>query len=217
MRIVAHRGYWRKAAQQNSLTALLAALQQGWGVETDVRDYRGEPVISHDPPRRPGLALEKLLSLYADLSTDAVLALNVKADGLQEEVLALLRKYRVRRYMLFDLSVPDALAYIRVGGTVFTRQSEYEPSPAFYETAAGVVMDGFHSDWIRKEDVSRHMEASKAVFIISPELHQRPLGPSWKRYKQQLAQPVYGEVMLCTDYPEAAEQYFNQMKAGADE
>ena len=48
MRILAHRGYWNNEAEKNTLLALKAALEKGYGFESDVRDYLGRLVVSHN-------------------------------------------------------------------------------------------------------------------------------------------------------------------------
>ena len=48
MRILAHRGYWNKKVPSNSPLALKTALEKGFGLESDVRDYMGYMVISHN-------------------------------------------------------------------------------------------------------------------------------------------------------------------------
>jgi len=48
MRILAHRGYWNSSIGKNSPEALKTALAKGYGFESDVRDYMGKLVISHN-------------------------------------------------------------------------------------------------------------------------------------------------------------------------
>ena len=48
MRILSHRGYWNDKIEKNSLLALKTALEKGYGFESDVRDYMGNLVISHN-------------------------------------------------------------------------------------------------------------------------------------------------------------------------
>ena len=47
MVILSHRGYW-KDARKNSVDAFKASFVREFGTETDIRDYNGELVISHD-------------------------------------------------------------------------------------------------------------------------------------------------------------------------
>ena len=48
MKMLAHRGYWNKTIERNSSLALLKALENGYGFESDVRDYKEKLVGSHE-------------------------------------------------------------------------------------------------------------------------------------------------------------------------
>ena len=50
MKILSHRGFWREVAEKNKLVAFDYSFSLGFGTETDVRDFGGELVISHDIP-----------------------------------------------------------------------------------------------------------------------------------------------------------------------
>lgn len=82
------------------------------------------------------------------------------------------------------MSVPDALLYIDLNFNVFTRQSEYEKEPSFYDKACGVWMDEFYSYWIDKNIIKKHIDNGKLVCIVSPELHKRDYKKEWQEYKQ---------------------------------
>jgi hypothetical protein len=106
------------------------------------------------------------------------------------------------------MSVPDALGYLNNKMNIFTRQSEFETTPSLYEQADGVWMDEFKGHWITAQEINRHLDNEKKVCIVSPELHQRDHFSIWKDYKV-FAKAVNSEkLMLCTDYPEEAKEYF---------
>ena len=48
MKILCHRGAWKFETEKNSVAAIKKAVSLGYGFESDIRDYRGELVISHD-------------------------------------------------------------------------------------------------------------------------------------------------------------------------
>jgi glycerophosphoryl diester phosphodiesterase len=50
MNIISHRGFWRDKEEMNTRTSFLRAIENNFGIETDVRDHSGELVISHDMP-----------------------------------------------------------------------------------------------------------------------------------------------------------------------
>lgn len=206
MRFLSHRGYWLQPAEQNTRGASSRALHSGFGIETDLRDAGGELVISHGPPGTEAWPAEDLFSQWA--AQPAPLALNIKADGLCALLRPLLERYRISDYFCFDMSVPEALAYRCNGLRYFTRESEYEPHPPLYDSAAGVWMDMFQDDWIGPGHIARHLAAAKQVAIVSPELHHRPHEPFWARLREAgLAR--HSGVLLCTDLPADARDYFH--------
>lgn len=208
MQILAHRGYWLRPEEQNTRSAFERAFTNGFGVETDLRDLAGELVISHDPARRGAMPFSEFLAIYAGIKAPANLALNIKADGLQPLLQAMLQTHPKLPYFLFDMSLPDALRSTNCGLRCFSRQSEYEPAPLLlYERAQGVWIDMFDGDWVEAKHVTLHLDAGKQVCLVSPELHGRPYKAFWSRLKDfNLSND---KLMLCTDEPERAREHFD--------
>jgi hypothetical protein len=211
MKILSHRGYWKSAGEKNMEPAFERSFSLGYGTETDFRDLGGELVISHDMPRPGVLKASAMLEIYRRCGPGLVLAMNIKSDGLQVPLASLLEEYGIEEYFLFDMSIPDALVSLAHGLKCFTRQSEYEPEPAFYGQADGVWVDGFHGEWWEESLIQRHLDAGKKVCLVSPELHRRAQMPFWEKLAswECLRNP---DLMLCTDLPVDASECF----AGTD-
>jgi len=202
MQILSHRGYWKSPAEKNTPVAFTRSFHLGFGTETDLRDLAGRLVVSHDPPAADALSAETLFGIYRGVDADLPLALNVKADGLQKLLPPLLSAYGITNYFMFDMSIPDALGWLKAGVPCYTRHSDEEPEPAFYDRAVGIWLDAFHSDWWDEATVSRHLDAGKQVCIVSPDLHKREPQRVWDMI-------AHGEwandarVLVCTDHPES--------------
>ncbi len=112
--------------------------------------------------------------------------------------------------VIFDMSIPDGLGYIKRGLTVFTRQSEYEEFPAYIESSNGVWLDEFNSHWVSNKIITDHIENNKNLCIVSPELHGRAHEKEWSDYKKIEQTIGKGKIMLCTDFPELAQYFFNE-------
>lgn len=201
--MLAHRGWWTSPAEKNGLAALTRALEAGYGLETDVRDACGSLVISHDPPKGDEPTLRQLLEVYLSIGNRTPLALNIKADGLQAPLRALLDDLAIHEAVVFDMSVPDTLGWIRAGVPFLTRHSEVEPEPCLYAEAAGVWIDGFAGDWYDGAVITRHLDAGKTVAVVSGELHGRDPDATWRKFGE-MELPASDRVWLCTDLPAEA-------------
>jgi len=206
--ILAHRGFWQKPEEKNSLVALRRALVEGFGVETDFRDSAQQLVIAHDPAGRDALSSADFFQLYNDCKSSAPLALNIKADGLREWLKTLLQRHTIKNYFCFDMSAPETLCYQREGLRFFTRVSEIETSPVLYPEAAGVWLDMFQGDWVKPADIEKHLAAGKQAALVSPELHRRAHLDFWARLRTS-GLHTNPNVLLCTDHPAAAREFFH--------
>ena len=209
MLILSHRGCWEIDEEKNRLIAFKRSFSLGFGTELDLRDDRGVLVVSHDSPDSNSMDFKSLLEVYCEFDKGLFLAINIKADGLQKLLVDLLNEYQIENYFVFDMSVPDALGYLNLGMKAFTRESEFERDPAFYEQANGVWMDEFRTPWITPQRIKHHLNNRKKICIVSPELHQIDHLARWKDYKAVSRNVDKGELMLCTDFPEEARRYFN--------
>lgn len=212
MKIIAHRGYWLVDDEKNTEAAFERALSENFGIETDLRDYCGNIVISHDIPDTCSMRFEYFLELYVRHTegclSKPILALNIKSDGLSHLVLEMLKRYEVTEYFVFDMSVPDSLSYINVGLKMFSRQSEFEVTPCLYDHSAGVWLDCFLNTWFSEGLLTSHLEAGKGICIVSPELHQRTNFIT-EQWSSLLKHPRLSDLTLCTDFPKKAQEYFN--------
>lgn len=207
MEIISHRGSWKTAKEKNKLSAFKRAFESGFGVETDIRDFKGELVISHDIADDKCMRVEEFFRLYSKIDPDLLLALNIKADGLHDILKALLNEYRVKKYFVFDMSVPDTLNYLKHNINVFSRQSEYEAVPSFYREAKGVWIDCFQKEWVDEAVIAGHLKKEKRVCLVSPELHKREYLPFWRKLLN-MEMINDNRLMLCTDHPEEARRFF---------
>jgi glycerophosphoryl diester phosphodiesterase len=208
IKILSHRGYWLKPEEKNTVEAFERSFSLGFGTETDIRDYNGELVVSHDIATSNSIAFEDFLKIYVMYDKQLLLALNIKSDGLQDKLTELLRQYAVTNYFVFDMSIPEAVVYCKKNISMYTRQSEYETVPSLYQESAGVWIDGFISDWVTPSTIIKHIDAGKKVCLVSPDLHRREHVDFWKKLKQTEELLRSDQLFLCTDYPKEAREYF---------
>jgi len=211
MEIISHRGYWLKSSEKNKRISFNRSFKLGIGTETDLRDYNGKILISHDIPTGDEITFDEMLEIYRDLKCRGTLALNIKSDGLQELIKESLNKYEIENYFLFDASVPDTLVSIKNDLNIFARYSEFEPKSDMWELCDGLWYDSFSPKPINYKILIDAASNSKRVSIVSEELHGRTVIQQWSEIKAFLKDndPLSEKLILCTDIPEKAQEFFN--------
>ena len=208
MKIIAHRGFWLDPSEKNTAIAFFRALKNGFGIETDFRDFNGDLVVSHDLPRDDAMPISEFVNLFKSSGNDETIALNIKADGLQLLVKQMVESSGMKNYFAFDMSVPDMRGYFSEGIPTYTRLSEYEQNPSYLEKSIGVWLDAFESEWYDINIFDHLIKKNKQIAIVSPELHGRPHYDLWtflktnKLYQNSL-------ISICTDFPLSAKEFFN--------
>lgn len=198
-RILAHRGHWKseyehKELEKNSLSAISRASELGFGLETDLRDFRGRIAISHDPVVSSGFGIEELLCL----NFEGPVALNIKSDGLIPIIETAFNLTKPKfEYFFFDMSVPETVKYHSNNLPIASRLSEIETLTGGQENF--VWLDSFRSDWYTTQTDWLGILDTSQVVIVSPELHSRAHTHTWEWITQQMNQ--HKNLYLCTDNP----------------
>lgn len=213
MIVLAHRANSKgiDKLQENTFEAVCSCLEQGWGIETDIRRAAdGVFYISHD-----------LAEPTADNRADrffgairchphAVIALNVKELGYEAALLGYLDRQSVLgQIFLFDMELLEEMpgqtaALFRslsprvcLAARVSDRGEPVERALGI-ESAQVVWLDEFDRLWATGSDIRRLKAAGKAVYAISSEIHGFSLEEMRRRWKQFYAWGIDG---ICTDYP----------------
>lgn len=207
MNIIAHRGLWHKEDEKNAMVSFERAFKNNIGIETDIRDYQGELVISHNVADSTCDKVDEVFKLYKRLNTSAKLALNVKADGIQDLLVELLNKHNIDNYFVFDMSIPEAVVYNDRKINYYTRNSDIENQCVLYENAQGVWVDAFYNDWDIETAIKNHLSQGKEVSLISPEIHKKDEKQTWEMLKKT---GIFKDnnFYLCTDIVHEAEEFF---------
>lgn len=209
--ILAHRGLWQSKRDANSHQALQAALEAGFGIETDLRlTPSGRVVLSHDPIAQNYDSLptiEWLLEAHCSISPASVLALNIKSDGLHGFISNLLSHLSPDQYFLFDMSVPDLIQGLGSGLCQFARASIYENPSPFRSITSGVWVDCFTDVYPTLQDLIQLSEEFGRLAVVSPELHGREHSVFWGMLKSS-GLLKDSSVIICTDFPRQASSFF---------
>ena len=190
MEIIAHR--------RNTL-AELDATPRHLGVEMDVRSWGDRLVIHHDPFVE-GEDFEAWLKHYAH----GTLILNVKEEGLETRLLALMAAHGITRFFFLDQSFPFLIRTARSGERrCAVRVSEFESIDTALSLAGQidwVWVDCFTRFPLTAPDAARLTDAGFKLCLVSPELQGRDAEPGIAQMRAQTAGLDIAAV--CTKRPE---------------
>ncbi len=222
--ILAHRANLTgpRPSTENSVAACREALEEGFGLEIDLRrDAGGEFYISHDPAARtPANVLDSYRPLFT-AHPGLPIAVNVKELGYEEALIDLQRQGIFGRrdfYFDFELLEPKdpghsqrVLAQFPGGGTtrVASRLSDRkEPlTQCLAIPSHAVWADEFDSLWLTEDVIHAVHEAGRLLYAISPELHGFTPQERLDRWADFKAWKIDG---LCTDYALEARDFFGR-------
>lgn len=212
MEILAHRGYWKKNDEKNTLLALKSALENSYGFESDIRDFEGRLVVSHNVATVNSPLAEDIFIELKHYMDNYVFAINVKADGLGDMLLEAITRHHLSKYFLFDMSIPQMIEFAEKKLNFYTRQSDVEPVPVMLEEACGVWMDSFYDQYLPTlRMVDHNLSLGKNVCLVSPDLHGRRPDSFW--YALRESGLGYNErLQLCTDMPDQARKFFTNVE-----
>ncbi len=163
MKLIAHR--------RNTI-AELRATDPKYGVEVDVRSEGGRLVIHHDPFAGGG-GFEEWIGVYRH----GTLVLNVKEEGLEARLIALMRSVGIDDYFLLDQSFPFLVKWSSAGEhRCAVRVSEFECIETALSLAGKVDwvwVDCFTRFPLSAVDATRLRDAGFRLCLVSPELHGR--------------------------------------------
>ena len=175
----------------------LKTVSEDMGIEIDLR-YEKDKLILHHDPFVSGELFENLLEEYKH----KLIILNIKTEGIEEEVLKLLRNYDVKNYFFLDLSLPFLIKYAKSGeSNIAVRLSEYEPieqALALKGMVKWVWVDCF-SKLPLDDNIYDQLKKHFKICLVSPEL-QKHSTDRIKEFKSIISN--YEIDAVCTKVPE---------------
>ncbi|MDP6704849.1 MAG: phosphatidylinositol-specific phospholipase C/glycerophosphodiester phosphodiesterase family protein [Alphaproteobacteria bacterium] len=152
--------------------AELAATPAEWGVEVDIRS-RGPDLIIHHDPFQDGELFEAWLEVYRH----RFLILNVKEEGLEDRLLALMAARGIEDFFFLDQSFPFLVRTANRGESrCAVRVSEFETVDTALSLAGRidwVWVDCFTRFPLEATDARRLKAAGFKLCLVSPELQGR--------------------------------------------
>lgn len=192
MNIIMHR--------RNTL-AELEATPANYGIEVDIRS-QGERLIIHHDAFVEGNAFDEWLDAYRH----GTLILNVKEEGLEARIIAMMKERGLTDYFFLDQSFPFLIKWSKAGEhRCAVRVSEFESIDTAL-TLAGKVdwvwVDCFTRFPLTGQDARRLQAAGFRLCLVSPELQGRDAQKEIPELQALLAELEIAADAVCTKRPD---------------
>jgi hypothetical protein len=189
-------------AHRRNTIAQLAETPTDLGVEVDIRSQGSALVIHHDPFVADALSFDEWLSGYRH----DTLILNVKEEGLEDRLLALMAERGIENFFFLDQSFPFLMRTARRGEKrCAVRVSEYESVDTAL-TLAGQVewvwVDCFTRFPLDRDSAARLKQAGMKLCLVSPELQGRMDTAEITAMRELLAREDIVPDAVCTKVPQ---------------
>ena len=196
MKIISHR---RNTSQELNDTPCI------YGVEVDIRS-KGDRLFMHHDPYIDGESFEEWIAGYQH----GTLILNVKEEGLEARLIAIMQAKGIDDYFFLDQSFPFLIKSANLGEhRCAVRVSEFES----IETALSlsgqvdwVWVDCFTRFPLSAEDAQRLQHAGFKLCLVSPELQGREAATEIPALSRILAERNIVADAVCTKRPDLWEE-----------
>ena len=190
--------------RKNTLEGLLGVPTK-YGVEIDIRSSAGQLVLHHDP-FETGELLDHWLSFY----NHGTLILNVKEEGLEPRLIALMNKHKIERYFFLDQSFPFLLKFWRqCKGRSAVRVSEYESINTALSHAGKVKwvwVDCFSKFPLLEDDYQLLVKSGFRICAVSPELQGIVGDKKIIKFCEEIRLHSFKLDAVCTKFPQIWER-----------
>ena len=195
MKLISHR--------RNSIQELNATPTK-YGIEVDIRSYGEQLIIHHDPFAR-GESFDDWIAAYRH----GTLILNVKEEGLESRLIALMRSHGIEDYFFLDQSFPFLVKWAKMGEhRCAVRVSEFEAIDTALALAGKVDwvwIDCFSRFPLSHEDALQLKNSGFKLCLVSPELQGRNVETEIPLLASLLMERDIQADAICTKRPDVWE------------
>ena len=148
----------------------LRSIPKKYGVEIDIRSYKDQLVLHHDPFVKDAETFHDWINHFEHES----IILNVKEEGLEEKLIKIMKDYEIDKYFFLDQSFPFLVKYANKGHSKSAiRFSEFESIDTVLSLEGKIEwvwVDYFsHFPLKKKESYLLHNKGFN-ICLVSPEL-----------------------------------------------
>ena len=193
MKIYSHR--------RNSKEELISTPAK-FGVEIDIRSVGNDLILQHDP-----FTDGTLLTDWLDHYSHSGLILNLKEDGLESQLLTILKEREIEDFFFLDQSYPSMIKSLKnnLANKVAARSSEYESLDSVMslpQHPSYIWCDSFNGRWSHLIPTLNYaIQVGSICVIVSPELQSRESKEEILEIQEILALNEPRNIAVCTKHP----------------
>lgn len=183
-----------------NLTAELQTVPHNFGVEIDVRSFNGEIILQHNPLE----AGERFIDWITHFNHE-LLILNVKEEGLEVNLISILKNYNINSFFLLDQSFPSLYRMSQNSPQLVSiRASDFEPiSTSILLNPGWVWLDSHSGNWeYLIESMALLKETKVKTCLVSPELQRQDSKGELMMLKTMIRKKSLEFDAVCTKSPD---------------
>ncbi len=178
----------------------LNSIDFNYGVEIDIRSYRDKLVLTHEPYENA-----ENFNDWLEHYNHKILILNIKEEGLEDEILFLIKQHNVKNYFFLDQSFPNLIKYTSKGmSKTALRVSEFENinnTNKLFDLVDWVWVDCFTKFPLTKNEMNK-LHNHFNICIVSPELQGRNNKSELIKFVDNIKSYDINDIYVCTKYPD---------------
>ena len=145
----------------------LKTISKDFGVEIDLRSHKNEIYLHHDPFKKG-----ELFTAWIKSYNHKLIVLNIKEEGLENKILKILKKNKIKNYFFHDQTF-SSLLKSKNKINVSLRYSEYEglkKTNELFDKIKWLWIDNFNEIKLKKKFYLFLKKKKVKICIVSPEL-----------------------------------------------
>ena len=145
----------------------LKKTDKNFGVEIDLRSNQSDVYLHHDPFKKG-----ELFNKWARNFKHKMLVLNVKEEGLEDKILKILKKNKIKKFFFHDQTFSSLLKNM-TKTHVSIRYSEYESlqkTNYLFKKIKWIWIDNFNKIKLEKKFYQELKKNKVKICLVSPEL-----------------------------------------------
>ena len=190
----------------NSISKLLKTSIE-FGVEADLRSENKKIYLHHDPFKK-GESFEKWIKYYKH----KILILNVKEEGLEDMVIKILKKNKIKNFFFHDQTFSTLLKNM-FKTRVSIRFSEYEDLKKknyLFKKIRWLWLDNFNQIELSKKFYNYLKNKKVKICMVSPELIKKKRQNEIKNIINNLKKNKFNLDAVCTKKPKLWRALLNE-------